>query len=229
MTRLSVTAVIAVFNGEEFLGRAIESVLAERYEPLGVVVVDDGSTDGSARVASSYPVTLIRQENRGPGPARNAGVAASESDLLLFVDADDEMVPGRIAAHAAVFAERPDVGAVIGRMDPFVDGGLELPQWARPDRRFNAPGGAAVGSPMYRRTSFDRVGGFDPGLFVSEDLDLLFRLREANVSIEFSDLVVVRKRIHGRNLTYQSAAIEESIFRSIRGRIHRGREADHER
>src|SRR3954468_8267905 len=92
-----VTVVIPVYNGERFLGEAIESALGETHQPVEVIVVDDGSTDGSAAVAESYPeARLLRAENGGPGAARNVGVAAARGEAVANLDADDLMVPERV-------------------------------------------------------------------------------------------------------------------------------------
>ena len=75
MSRPLVSVVIPVFNGERFLAEALESVLAQTHEPVETIIVDDGSTDGSAEIARSYPVTYLHQENSGVAAARNRGLA----------------------------------------------------------------------------------------------------------------------------------------------------------
>lgn len=102
-----VSAVVPVHNGERFLAAALDSVLFQDYEPLEVIVVDDGSTDRSAEVASSRPVRLLRQENAGMAAARNAGIAHASGELVAFIDADDEWLPEAVARQAAVLAKEP--------------------------------------------------------------------------------------------------------------------------
>src|SRR5215217_62523 len=89
-----VSVVIPCYNQAHFLKEAIESVLKQSYAHYEIVVVDDGSTDETSEVASSYEgVRLIRQENRGLAEARNTGIKHSEGDFLVFLDADDRLLP----------------------------------------------------------------------------------------------------------------------------------------
>src|SRR6185503_10394131 len=102
MTKLPlVSIIIPCYNQGRYLGDAIESVLRQSYRRLEIIVVDDGSTDDSSQVARKYSdVKLRRQENRGFSRARNAGLEASRGDYLVFLDADDRLLPGAIQAGA---------------------------------------------------------------------------------------------------------------------------------
>src|SRR5918994_1694671 len=89
-----ITVVIPCYNQAHFLGEAIESVLSQSYPHHEIVVGDDGSTDDTSEVASRYDgVRLVRQENRGLAGARNTGIRHSEGDYLVFLDADDRLLP----------------------------------------------------------------------------------------------------------------------------------------
>lgn len=89
-----VSAIIPVFNGESFLAEAVESILQQSRPPDEIIVVDDGSTDATAKVASAYADTIhyIRQDQRGPAAARNRGLMQADGDILGFLDADDMWV-----------------------------------------------------------------------------------------------------------------------------------------
>ncbi len=108
MTALT-ACIVPCFNGERFLGAAIDSVLAQDHRPIEIVVVDDGSTDHSLAVAEAYgdPVRLIRAEHGGIAAARNTGILASHGEYLGFLDADDLYLPGKISAQVAVLEARP--------------------------------------------------------------------------------------------------------------------------
>src|SRR5690242_17155890 len=97
-SRVLVSAIIPAHNCERFLADAIDSALGQTYAEVECVVVDDGSTDGTADVASAYGnrVRLIRQEQRGVSAARNRGAAEAKGNLLAFLDADDRWLPERV-------------------------------------------------------------------------------------------------------------------------------------
>jgi hypothetical protein len=92
----TVSVVIPLYNKEKYVERAISSIRAQTYHPLEIIVVDDGSTDNGPKkvIALNNPmITLLRQENRGPGAARNAGLAIAGGKYVAFLDADDEWYP----------------------------------------------------------------------------------------------------------------------------------------
>lgn len=124
--RLSV--VINNYNYGRFLQRAIDSVLAERHPRAEVVVVDDGSTDDSRQILSRYAgrIVTVLQPNRGQAVAINSGVRAARGDILLFLDADDWVLPGRLSAVEAAFAAVPDAALVYHRLQPVRSDGSEV-------------------------------------------------------------------------------------------------------
>lgn len=218
-----VSVIIAVRNGERFLAEAIESVLAQDQRPVEIVVVDDGSTDNSAEVAASFEhVVVIRQGNEGPAAARNAGVARSSGELITFLDADDRMAPGRLATQVgALGASGP--GCVLMHQELVLDPGMSMPGWVQP---FAEPDEAVPGlmmSAMLSRDAFLGVGGFDPSFRLCEDVDLLFRLREAGVSVEILPTVGVLRRIHPDNASHQVGPLRAALARAVRARIERMR------
>ena len=108
----AVSVVIPAYNAARVLGEALRSVFAQTFRDFEVLVIDDGSTDGTAGVAAHYGdrVRLLRQANAGPGAARNAGVAASRAPLIAFLDADDVWLPDKLALQARYFAAYPETG-----------------------------------------------------------------------------------------------------------------------
>lgn len=124
-----VSIVIPVFQVAPYLERCLDSVLAQSYRPIEVIVVDDGSTDGSAAILAEYnarhdSLRVINQDNRGPGPARNTGIAAARGAYLALVDADDYVSPEFVGAMVEV-AERTGADAVVCNFT-FQVGGLRL-------------------------------------------------------------------------------------------------------
>jgi glycosyltransferase involved in cell wall biosynthesis len=108
-----ISVVISVYNGEEFLADAISSVLAQTGVELELIVVDDGSTDGTPAVARSFTdprVTVLRQDNRGVAGARNAGIARAHGEFIAFLDADDVWLPDKLRRQMELFAGDPELG-----------------------------------------------------------------------------------------------------------------------
>jgi len=110
-----VTVVIPCYNQARFLGEAIESVLAQSYRNFEVIVVDDGSTDKTSEVAGRYEgVRLIRQENKGLAGARNSGLAKSQGEYVVFLDADDRLLPKALEVGLGCFDSHPECALVSG-------------------------------------------------------------------------------------------------------------------
>ena len=103
-----VSVMIGVYNAAPYLGEAIESTLSQDYEPIELIVVDDGSTDGSADVALSFPhVRVVRQQNGGNGAARNRAVEEATGELYAFLDADDRFTAGKLSLQKAALDAIP--------------------------------------------------------------------------------------------------------------------------
>jgi glycosyltransferase involved in cell wall biosynthesis len=216
-----VSVIIPVFNGERFLAEAIESVFAQGYQPLEVIVVDDGSTDGSLGIARSFEnVTAVRIEHAGAPGARNAGLARATGEFVTFLDADDRFTKGRLTAQLEHLHRHPEVGCVLMRQELLVESGVRA-RWIDPASA--DPGGVPIMSALLRRSVLDDVGGMDPRHLWSEGMDLLFRLRDAGIRIEVLPSVGLVRRIHAQNTTHHIESIRADLARAVREHIDRGR------
>jgi glycosyltransferase involved in cell wall biosynthesis len=157
-----VSVIIPVYNGEAFLREALDSVFAQDYAPLEVIVADDGSTDSSAAIAESFEgVTCLRLGRGGVSRARNLAVEAAGGEFLAFLDADDVWMPGKTASQVALARAHPKAGFVLCHRVHKFEG--DVPSW------FHGP---IDGSPspafepsswLVRRRAFEEVGHFDEG------------------------------------------------------------------
>ncbi len=195
------SVIIAVYNGEKTIARAIESVLAQIHPPHEVIVVDDGSADTTATVVQRFgaPVKYLYQQNAGVAAARNAGAAAASGDWLTFLDADDYYYPERLQWQADLLTQHPTLDFMTGDFDYVNSDGSLIRRSME-----STPCGQAMlaqangadsiimtqqylGSFIAKhfgdthtlampRTTFHALGGYPMGIAVCEDVNLLIRL-----------------------------------------------------
>ncbi len=218
------SVIVPVYNGAAFIGDAIESILAQGYAPLEVLVVDDGSTDATADVVRSFRnrVRYFRQDNAGPAAARNRGLALASGELIAFLDADDLWPDRKLEAQARYLREHPETDVVLGRIEY-----LRLPGASETPIRFEDGGNTVtsvhLGSGLFRRSVFERVGHFDPELHYSEDHDWMLRAREAGVRLAVMDDITLVYRIHAGNMTRDKGLADVSMARVLKKSIDRRR------
>jgi glycosyltransferase involved in cell wall biosynthesis len=220
-----VSVIIPTHNGARFLGLAIDSALSQTHAPAEVIVIDDGSTDGTSELLSGYGdrIKAVRQRNRGVSAARNAGVALASGALLAFLDADDVWLPKKLERQVARFQVEPDLGLVhcgvdeideVGRRLRRVQDGLE--GWVADDmlmfRRSVILGGGS--GAMIPRALFKDIGGFDETLSTSADWDLYYRLARKH-RVGFIVDALVGYRIHGSNMHSNIAVMERDMIRGF--------------
>jgi glycosyltransferase involved in cell wall biosynthesis len=223
--RALVSVVIPAFNAEAFVGEAIESALAQDYEPVEVIVVDDGSTDGTAAVASRYPVALLSQENGGQAAARNAGVAAAEGTFVSFLDADDLWMPSKLSTEVAHLLAHPELGYVLVRMQRSLMPGAPWPP-GTPARWFDeSQPGTLPSAGLVRRAALERIGPFDTRYRHGSDTEWQARATDAGVRWELLPDVLVEYRIHGANNSYDNLGMKQEMFKLLRASVARKRMA----
>jgi len=184
ISALLVSVVIPCFNQARFLGDALMSVSLQGYPHCEVIVVDDGSVDDTGGVARrSEGVCYLRQDNQGTAVARNRGFRASRGQYVVFLDSDDRLLPGALAAGVAALDRNPDCGFVYGHVRLFGSAPSDCscpPQTSVTGEHYQqllarnfiwTPGAA-----MYRRPTVEAVGGFDPRAGGSADFDLNIRI-----------------------------------------------------
>jgi glycosyltransferase involved in cell wall biosynthesis len=226
LTQPDVSVVIPAYNAERYLGEAIESVLAQSLQPSEVIVVDDGSTDGTAAIASSYgpPVRCVSHGKVGLAATLNAGVAAATGELLGFVDADDLWCPGKQEAQAAALAADPALDGVFGQVKQFRSPELtpaERESLALPpeDQR-----GLAKGAMLIRRSSFLRVGPFATEWTLGEFIDWYARAVDAGLKFMTLPDVVLRRRLHRTNTGIVARDSRLDYVRILRAVVDRRQE-----
>jgi glycosyltransferase involved in cell wall biosynthesis len=199
----SVSVVIPARNAERYLAAAIESVLAQAHTPLEIVVVNDGSTDATARVASSFggAVRCVSIASAGAGAARNFGVEQSSGELLAFLDADDVWRSGKLALQIERLSSLDGPDLVFGLLDEFVSPDLTPAAAARLRARPGMHPGHVASALALTRETFDRVGPFATHFAIGEFVDWVARAKGLGLREETIEHHVVSRRVHGANTT----------------------------
>jgi glycosyltransferase involved in cell wall biosynthesis len=216
-----VSVVIPVRNGERFLSEAIASVRRQSRAPLEIVVVDDGSTDGTAALAGTLgaDVRLVRQAPAGVAVARNRGVAAARGDFVAFLDCDDVWTDGKLGAQVPILLAHAEIQVALGYTRR-----MWTPDGAPGDVRLTGPEMALhLGAALIRRSLFERVGGFDQAMAPSEDWDWFMRVRERGFLVVVHPEVTLHYRRHGGNMTNDEPAGRAALIRMIHRSIGRRR------
>ena len=219
------TVIMPVYNGEAFLAEAIRHVFAQHYHPLEFIVVDDGSTDGTADIAAAFSgdIRSVRQPNQGPAAARNRGIEIARGEFLAFLDVDDLWADGVLHRLVDHLQAHPEIGIAQGLIQQMhLDRSVPETQPRIFTPVFEPYQFINIGSAVYRRTVFDTVGLFDPELRDNEDTDWFIRAWEYNVPKAVLPELVMFYRKHDRNMTLeQRELVHFGLLKIYKRRIDR--------
>lgn len=223
-TRPLISVVIPVFNGAPFVAKAVESVRSQTVQDVEIIVVNDGSTDGTgevlAKLERSAGIMWLQHDHAGPSRSRNKGLEAASGKYFALLDCDDIWLPGKLEAQLAIMEKRLEVGVVHTDYE-MVDGDGVVHE--RVAARFSqeplvqafAGGHAALPSTLLvRRDVMRSVGRLNPDLYGSEDSDLTIRLYTVT-KFECVDRVLVRKLQQGhgyRDMFYDEITHREKVL-----------------
>ena len=183
--RPSVSILIPCFNAERWIGQAIESALAQSWPNKEVIVVDDGSTDGSAEIASGYGerIRFERAPNRGSNPTRNRLLELAQGDWLQYLDADDYLKPEKVASQVAALDDHPDVDVLFGPsiVEWHANGSTyvtfeEIRQPHDPWQLLALWRLPQTGAPLWRKSAVKEVGAWAVGQPCCQEHELYLRL-----------------------------------------------------
>jgi glycosyltransferase involved in cell wall biosynthesis len=225
-----VTVIITCYNQAHFLGEAIESVLNQTYKNIEILVVDDGSKDNPSEVAARYPITqFITQKNQGtPAGTRNTGFRHSKGEYLIFLDADDRLLPNAVEVGINCMKENPGYGFVSGHRSYIAYDGSPIPMGpqARVEKDFYLAllRWQYVWIPavlMFSRKAFETVGGFNSSKEIkgADDLDICLRIG-AKFPIYCHNTVVAEYRLHGNNTSRDMSMMVRSSVKVFRDNWH---------
>lgn len=226
-----VDVLMPVFNRVGYVEASINSVLAEVGVDARVVLVDDGSTDGTVELlhtlaANNPRIVVIQGNHQGVAIARNIAVSAIAAPFVSFLDSDDLFAPGKLARQIGKLEADPSLAAVIGHRRIFRSES-NTPWTIEPplERKLDI----CLASATFRRTVFDQLGAFDEELSFGEDLDFYLRIIEADwpIMIETADSVFHRR--HKDNMTNDTIGLQKFLIRAHHKSIKRRRAAPGEK
>ncbi|HET9916689.1 MAG TPA: glycosyltransferase [Candidatus Binatia bacterium] len=222
----AVSIVIATYNRAKLLGATLDSIFAQKFSDFEVIVVDDGSTDETARLVGAYGprVQYLYQQNQGPSAARNSGVRHAKADWISIQDSDDLCLPNHLEVLHGYVKSHPQVGMVFANGD-YLGGPVHNRETIIPQSKSRRLAGAPVRledlfdksivrlqAGLIAKKCYDEIGGHDERLRICMDLDLAFRLW-ACYPMAYLDQVVFSYRRHDGNI---SADQERRLSENIR-------------
>lgn len=234
---MAFSVLIPAFNAAAFVEEALDSVAAQTCAPAEIIVVDDGSEDGTGDVVerwsarSGTAVRLIRQANQGVPVARNRGMSVATSEWIALLDADDIWLDNHLAVLDAAIRVDPDAVAAFGDAVYFAKGKEDSAPFSR-EKALAAGNSAGPGhhilgerlfeamlpglflcpsAATFRRTMADSIGGFDERIRYIEDRDFFLRLSRRGAFV-FADRVITRSRVHDQNITHPRNAARNAGF-----------------
>jgi glycosyltransferase involved in cell wall biosynthesis len=220
MSSAAVTVIIPAFNCAQWLSQAIDSVLSQSVAPREIIVVNDGSTDGTAAVLAEYAqyVRCVDQPNQGAAAARNAGLGLADGDLIAFLDADDVWHPRKLELQLSALAGRPEIGLLGTRTFPWP--AVAMPEESGPGLRMIDRDHLAVknylatSSILLRREVVRRVGEFDVTLCGPEDHDYWLRIAEVAGVATLKAQLTGYRTVYG-SLSTRAGSMEAGMHRIL--------------
>jgi glycosyltransferase involved in cell wall biosynthesis len=223
-----ISVVVPVYNGEKFVPECLDSIARQTYRPVEIVVVDDGSTDGSVRAAEGHPSApvVLKTPHANLPSARNAGIRKAGGACIALCDIDDLWHPEKLARQALILENNPDIGLVFTAVATFGPDPARA-RARRPTGRelaFNRGNQFALlalrsiiapSSVLVRKEVLNRIGPFDESLDSCEDYDLWLRLARAGVRMHRIAAPLTLYRRHGGNMSEKTDVMHRNRLKVL--------------
>lgn len=228
----TISCIVPVYNSERYLAEALESILAQSYQPIEIIVIDDGSTDASAAIVKKFGkgIRYQRQANAGPPAARDEGVRLSTGEFVAFLDADDIWHSEKLFRQWTRFEVRNELDLCLTHVQHFW-----VPEMEEEAQRFQGhrlskrlPAFIAP-SLLVRRRLFQRVGPFNTGHKFADVQDWILRAAEQGAVMEMLPEALWFRRMHRTNSSMEASTrqmngkMEEALLQIIRASLLRRR------
>jgi hypothetical protein len=218
-----VSVIIPVFNGENFIREAIENVLSQKYPALEIIIINDGSTDGTETIIKQLPIDIryFTQDNSGPSATRNKGIRDASGEFITFLDADDLWPENNLNIMVDEMLRNPDMEVIRGY--------AQLMEINKASGCYDYVGNPKesfphyIGAAIYRKSAFEKVGLFDPALRFGEDTDWFLRAGEMKLNIKRLEETSLYVRRHEGNMTEGKTLLELNALKVFRKSLERRR------
>ncbi|RLD21647.1 MAG: hypothetical protein DRI69_03490 [Bacteroidetes bacterium] len=219
-----VSVILPVYNGQQYLQETLDSIRTQSYSNLELIVINDGSTDGSLGIVkAAQPDVLLDIANGGVAKARNIGLQQASGEFICFIDQDDLWEPGKTSMQVAAMRANAEHMYGICQQQFFVKDGEALPAWCKQEWLDEPKEGALPSAFIVRREFLNHFELFDESMPITSDVDMFFRLRDQ--AIPFFDIQepLVKRRVHNFNQSSDTDLIRTEILRTIRETMMRRR------
>jgi glycosyltransferase involved in cell wall biosynthesis len=218
-----VSIIIPAYNASKFITDAINSIHHQTYTNYEIIIVDDGSADGTIKIVENFgdKVQLVQQEHGGIGKARNAGIAKAHGKLIAFLDADDVWLPTKLEEQIQYLEVHPEIDIVFSLAQNTYD----------PMEKNNTKDGFPViqahvpPSCLFRVELLDKVGLFDTSITLGEFADWYGRIVNAKIGIGCVNSLLVLRRIHGENIGIREKNNQIEYVRILKRKIDQAKAA----
>ncbi len=220
-----VSVIVVVRNGERFIAEALQSIYAQTYRPIEILVVDGQSTDRTAEIAVSFPgIHFLCQPDKGVANAYNYGLTHAQGELIAFLSHDDKWMLDKLSIQVDYLLSHHNLQFSVCQIKYFEEANCHI----SPGFRYSLVNHEVVAfipeTLVARRCLFDRIGQFDPSLSTAEDVDWFSRVFDAGISGYIAPEVLVEKRIHDSNLSICSHDNNQHLLTALRRSIIRKRQ-----
>ena len=213
MTNGLVSVILPVHNGENFLAKAIQSVLNQEEKNFELLVLDNGSKDQTGKIAQSFPgVRYFYSEIADVNLARNRGIEEAKGEWIAFIDHDDLWLSHKLKTQLAFLRAHPEFEGSIGLQKICLEPGMAKPHWLKQELADTPHIAYFPSALLVKKEVFARIGTFSLSYAICGDADWFFKARQANVPIAEIPEILIHKRIHRDNITHDWTKVQKELL-----------------
>ncbi|MEO0836014.1 MAG: glycosyltransferase family A protein [Cyanobacteria bacterium J06642_3] len=217
---VKVSVIIPAYNGDRYLGAAIDSILEQTFTDYEIIVVDDGSTDNTPQIAQQYgaAVRYLSQTNQGVAASRNLGLSTAKGEYITFLDQDDIFLPHKLASQVDLLDQDPNLGMVNsgwqitnqqGELQAAVEPWQQIPELTTANLIIWKP--VFLGAMLFRQSWLQQTAGFDTTLSQTPDVDLVMNLAKLGCPAAWVEQTTVQYRQHETNASKNTLLQAEEL------------------